>query len=324
MPRPPSPWIVLWSFPLRLLLAAIGLAASALPRGLELRLGRAFGRLVCALRLFRIRIVEENVARCLPKLSAEARRGLVRANYEHYGMLFFEFAHFFSPIPGHYRRYAGRFSRLEGKDEWARAKAAGKGVLFFSVHLGFWEMSAASAGLAGLEPMIVTTTLKPAWLDARITACRTSTGVRAALHPGSMPAVLRTLRRGGSAAFMNDQYAHPPMGIPVRFFGARVHTLAVVGALAKRTGAVVLPTYSLRDESGVHVTRIEPPVDVLADGDTLEATTQRIADHVEAWVRRHPEQWLWLHRRFKNVQFTEAPPGQVTDTESSASPPSSS
>ncbi len=120
-----------------------------------------------------------------------------------------------------------------------------------------------------------------------------------------MPSVLKALRKGGTVAFMNDQYAHPPMGVPVEFFGARVDTLAVVGALAKRTGAVVLPTYCLRGPDGVHVTRIERPLDVLADGDSPEATTQIVARHVEGWVREHPEQWLWIHRRFKNLRPSE-------------------
>ncbi|MBI4346573.1 MAG: hypothetical protein HY553_06940 [Elusimicrobia bacterium] len=307
MARPPSPWQAVWSFPLRLLLSCLGLLATALPRGVELALGRRLGRLALRFRLFRNRIVEENLDRCLPRLRAAERRALLRANYEHYGIMVFEFAHVFSPIPGHYRRYAERVSRLENRDVWERASLEGRGVVFFSAHLGWWEMSAAAAGIAGIKPMIVTTVLKPAWLHRLITERRLSTGVPAAWHPGSMPSVLKTLRRGGSVAFMNDQYAHPPMGVPVDFFGARVDTLAVVGALAKRTGAVVLPTYCLRDAGGVHVTRIEPPVDVLADGDSPEATTQIVARHVENWVRRHPEQWLWIHRRFKNVQVQKRP-----------------
>lgn len=305
MARPPSPWQLAWSLPLRALLALVGLAATALPRWLELALGRALGRLVLRLRLFRNRIVEENVAHCLPHLSASSRRKLLQANYEHYGIMFFEFAHLFSPIPGHYRRYAESVSRLEDKDVWEAAKAKGNGVIFFSAHLGWWEMSAASAGMGGIRPTIVTTVLKPEWLHRKITACRSATGVAAAWHPGSMPTVLKTLRKGGAVAFMNDQYAHPPMGVPVDFFGARVDTLAIVGALAKRTGATVLPTYCLRGLDGVHVTRIEAPVDVLADGDSPEATTQIVARHVEGWVRRHPEQWLWLHRRFKNLRPAE-------------------
>jgi len=97
---------------------------------------------------------------------------------------------------------------------------------------------------------------------------------------------------------MNDQYAPPPMGEPAVFFGVRVFTLAVVGALAKRTGAAVLPVLSYRGPDGVMVVEIEPALDPLAlDGDA----TQAVAARVEAWVRRYPDQWLWIHRRFKNL-----------------------
>lgn len=311
--------VTLWSLPLRLLLGALGLAVSTLPRPVELGLGRAFGRFALRFRLFRNRIVEDNLSRCFPDLSPAERRALLRANYEHYGILLFEFAHFFSPIRGHYRRYAERVSRLENKEVWEEARKKGNGVIFFSAHLGWWEMSAASAGIGGIRPTIVTTILKPGWLHEKITACRAATEVPAAHHPGSMPAVLKALRKGGSVAFMNDQYARPPMGIPVEFFGVRVDTLAVVGALAKRTGAVVLPTYCLRGPDGVHVTHIEPPVDVLAHGDSPEAATQIVASHVEGWVRRHPEQWLWIHRRFKNVR-NEAPTGPTATNGRASSP----
>lgn len=292
--------IRLWSAPLRLLLAALGLGASLLPRPVELWLGRGFGRLTLVLGLFKRRIAEDNIAQCLPELDAAGRGALLRANYEHYGILFFEYLHFFSPIPGHFRRYARRVSRLENRQIWERARAKGKGVIFFSAHLGFWEMSAAAAGLSGLEPTVVTTMLKPAWLHRKITQSRASTGVAQAFHPGSMPAVLRALRRGGSVAFMNDQYARPPMGLPVVFFGRLVETLSVVGPLAKRTGACVLPVYAVRGPDGVNEVRIEPEMDLAEDGP--EEATQKVAGRVEEWVRRHPEQWLWIHRRFKNAR----------------------
>lgn len=287
------------SVPLRLLLGALGLLAAALPRPFELRLGRRLGRTLLTLGLFKDRIAAANIALAMPEMTPSARQRLLEANYEHYGVLFLEFAHFFCPIPGHYAGYARRISRLVNKPIWDAASAKGKGVLFFSAHLGFWEMSAAGAGLGGLKPTIVTTILKPRWLHELVTRQRSATGVAAAWHPGSMPAVLRALRKGGSVAFMNDQYAGPPMGLPVRFFGVQVDTLSVIGPLAKRTGAAVLPVKSLRAADGVIDVIIEP--ELALSEDPVEAT-QAIAAHVEGWVRRDPAQWLWLHRRFKNLK----------------------
>ena len=292
---------LLTSWPLRGLLAALGLAVAALPRGAELRLGALLGRTALALGLFKDRVAAENIRRALPELSAAERRRLLERNYEHMGRLFFEYLHFFTPLSGHYRRYARRNSRIEGLEHWEAARAKGKGVLIVSLHLGWWEMQAASGGLAGMPLTVVTRAVKPAWLHELFTERRLSTGVRAALHPGSMPAIMRALRRGEVVAFMNDQYARPPMGLKVRFFGVEVETLSAVGPLAKRTGAAIITATSYRDLDGLTRVFLGPEVDLGADLDDPVRATQALAAVVERNVRRHPEQWLWLHRRFKNV-----------------------
>lgn len=289
------------SAPLHVLLSALGTLAALLPRRLELFLGRNLGRAVFRARLFKRRVVEENIQRCFPGMDARERERLASRNFEHYGVLFFEFLHFFTPGRSHFPRYVSRVGRLEGRENWERAHAKGKGVIFFSAHLGCWEMGGAAAALSNIAATIVTTVLTPRWLHEKITACRSSAGMAAAFHPGSMPTVLRALRRGEAVAFMNDQYAHPPMGLPVLFFGERVDTLAVVGPLAKRTGAAVVPLCTVRGADGVTTARMEPELDMSGAADA-EAATQLIAAHVERWIRAQPEQWLWMHRRFKNVR----------------------
>ncbi|MBI3504977.1 MAG: lysophospholipid acyltransferase family protein [Proteobacteria bacterium] len=288
------------SVPLAGLLSAMGLLVALLPRRVELALGRGFGRLVFWARLFKRRTVEENLTRCFPEMDARAMEDLVRRNYEHYGMLFFEMLHFFTPIRGHYRDYVSRFGRFENAEIWRKAHAKGKGVIFVSAHLGCWELGGAAAALSGVVATIVTTVITPRWVHEKITSGRESVGIAAAFHPGSMPAVLRALRRGETVAFMNDQYALPPMGVDVRFFNHRVATLAVVGPLAKRTGAAVVPICTSRGPDGVTVARLEPELD-LSGADDAEAATQLVAERIETWVRRTPEQWLWMHRRFKNA-----------------------
>lgn len=289
------------SYPLIALLSALGTFATFLPRKLEVRLGRALGRLVFRARLFKRSVVEANLARCFPRLDRQSRLALIRRNYEHYGVLLFEYMHFFSPFKGHWKAYVPRAARAEGLEHWEKARARGKGAIFFCSHLGSWETGAAAISLAGVHATIVTTVLTPRWLHEKITASRASVGMDAAFHPGSMISVLKTLRRGGSVAFMNDQYARPPMGLPVVFFKTRVDTLSVVGPLARRTGAAVLPLHTFRAPDGTTIARIEPEFDLGARPDDPQAATQRVASRVERWVRRNPEQWLWMHRRFKNA-----------------------
>ncbi len=295
------------SIPLWFLLTGLGLSVMVLPRRAELVLGRALGRFGLRFCLFKNKLAAEHIGLCYPDKCVAERADLLRANYEHMGVLFFEYLHLFSPVAGHFARYIERVSRLEGYENWKRAHDKGRGVLVFSSHMAFWEASAAATGLAGIKPTIVTTVLKPRWLNERITAARASCGVSAAYHPGSMPDILRALRAGGTVAFMNDQYARPPMGVPVVFFGALVDTLGAVGPLANRLEAPIVPVSVHRDADGVEVVTIEPELDLgeaLYDG---EAATQAIASHVEGWVRRDPAQWLWIHRRFKNAVWENPP-----------------
>lgn len=274
-----------------------------MPRRAELFFGPLLGRLILATGLLKSRVAAENLRHCFPELSEDARRSLLRRNFEHYGLLFFEYLHFFSPFPSHYSAFMEANTRVEGLENWRRASEKGKGVLFVACHLGFWEMLAARGALSGIPLTVVTTVLEPDWLHAMMTATRLSTGVRAAFHPGSMSTVIKAIKRGESVAFMNDQYARPPMGMQVKFFGVKVHTLAAVGPIAKRTGAAIVGAYCVRDEDGKGRIIIEPELDLgPALGDT-EAATEAIAARIEAWVRRCPEQWLWMHRRFKNVDW---------------------
>lgn len=289
------------SYPLIALLSALGTFATFLPRKLEVRLGRALGRLVFRARLFKRSIVEANVRRCFPGLDEAARSALIQGNYEHYGVLLFEYMHFFSPFKSHWKSYVPRVARVEGIEHWERARARGNGAIFFCSHLGCWETGAAAVALSGVPATIVTTILEPSWLHRKITAARASVGMAAAFHPGSMSSVIKALRRGNAVAFMNDQYARPPMGLPATFFNTRVDTLSVVGPLAKRTGAAVLPLYTFRGPDGATTARIEPELQFGAQADDAVATTQAVTDRVEHWVRRNPEQWLWMHRRFKNA-----------------------
>jgi KDO2-lipid IV(A) lauroyltransferase len=292
------------SLPLIALLSALGTIATVLPRRAEVALGRLFGRLIFRARLFKRAVVEANLARCFPRLDGASRLSLIRRNYEHYGVLLFEYMHFFSPFEGHWRRYVPTAARAEGLERWKRAHARGKGVIFFCSHLASWETGAAAIALEGVQATIVTTVLTPRWLHDKITACRASVGMDAAFHPGSMISVLKTLRRGGSVAFMNDQYARPPMGLPVVFFKTRVDTLSVVGSLARRTGAAVLPLHTFRAPDGTTIARIEPEFALGERADDPTGATQRVASRVERWIRGHPEQWLWMHRRFKNLAAT--------------------
>lgn len=294
----------LLSAALRIALFGVGLCATATPRALELALGPRLGWLLLRLDRNRCRVAYENIRRCLPALGEEGWRDLLELNYRHYGLLFFELAHMFSPVPGHYRRYAASIMRLHGFENWKKAHDRGKGVLFVSSHLGNWEMLVAAGGLSGMSLTMVTRRNKPEWFRRKLQEARAEIGAREAYEPRTLPVVLKALRRGESVGFVIDQYAPPPAGVPVRFFEARVDTLSAVAPLAERTGAAVVPVTTRRDENGLVRVTIEPEMEL---GEALRdpvRATQAMAAKVESWIRAEPGQWLWIHRRFKNAQWT--------------------
>ncbi|MDE2291500.1 MAG: lysophospholipid acyltransferase family protein [Elusimicrobia bacterium] len=294
--------------PLWAALRLAGLAVTPLPRSWELALGAALGRLALRVDRRRRRVVEENLRHCLPELGEAGRADLLRRNFEHYGRLFFELAHVFSPLPGHYARWARRHTRLHGREHWAKALERGKGVLFVSSHVGNWELMAAAGALHGFPFVIVTRRLTPDWLMACMERQRASVNLTAAYQPRTLPTVLKALKRGGTAGFVIDQYASAPEGVKALFFGVEVETLSVVGPLAARTGAAIIPGSGYRDEAGVVHTVLSPALEL---GEALAdpaASTQAFASIVEGWVRAHPDQWLWGHRRFKNSLWPDGTP----------------
>jgi KDO2-lipid IV(A) lauroyltransferase len=287
---------------LRVILFCAGAGVSFLPRGPEVALGRVLGSFLFLLDWKRKRIGRENLARCLPELSPEERENILRENYRHYGTLALELIHYFSPFPGHYRRYARRITVLEGLEHWQKANARGKGVLFISGHFANWELMLAIGGLHGIPLLLVTRHLKPEWLHLKIEAGRDSIGCRGVYQPRTLPAVLKALRRGDAVGFAMDQYMPPPMGSPTPFFGTSVDTLAAVGPLAVRTGAAVVPATQKRAADGRIRIILSPELDLRPLAKDPEQANARLVREIEDMIRANPSQWLWIHRRFKNLR----------------------
>ena len=288
---------------LRIPTHGLGLFVAALPRSWEVALGRFLGRVALRVDPKRRKIAEENIRRCLPELGPQGWKKILRENYEHYGVLVLELAHMFTPIDGHWRAYVARTAPVEGLEHWEKVHARGKGELFCSAHLANWEFAAAAGAIRGMKVTIVTRKLKPQWLHDWMETVRLSTGVRCAYQPRTVPTVMKRLRDGEGVVFVMDQYMPPPMGEPTRFFGVTVDTLAALAPLARRTGAAILPVRQIRGRDGLVRILVDPEF-VLGDDD--KADNQRLADLVESWIRAVPGQWLWAHRRFKHVDWTEA------------------
>lgn len=287
---------------LRVILFCAGLGVTLLPRRLEVAVGRILGSFLFLVDWKRKRIGRENLARCLPELSPEKREEILRENYRHYGVLALELIHYFSPFPGHYPAYARRITVLDGYEHWKKAAAGGKGVMFISGHFANWELMVAIGGLHGIPLTLVTRHLKPEWLHLKIEAGRDSVGCRGVYQPRTLPTVLKALRRGEGVGFAMDQYMPPPMGSPAPFFGTMVDSLAAVGSLAARTGAAVVPATQKRTPDGKIRIILSPALDLKDVLDDPACANARLLSVIEGMIRDNPSQWLWIHRRFKNLR----------------------
>lgn len=184
---------------------------------------------------------------------------------------------------------------------WNEALALNRGVVVAASHTGNWDL-AACAVARERELLVVTKHLSVRWLDRFWQSTRAALGVRLADAAGALARAKETLRRGGAVALMIDQAPTSARhAVPVEFLGASAHADRAAAALAAASGAPLVVAASRRDERGGQVLEV---LDVLlpprrAARAWIDRATRDATRALEAFVRRHPSQWLWLHRRWK-------------------------
>ena len=229
---------------------------------------------------------------------------LAQAHYGHLWRLFREFLRF--RWLSHERKMA--LVRIENVEAFAAALAQNKGVLLLTGHFGNWEVSTI-AGLNHYPQMrgrfhFVRRAIKPAWLDRLVTRRFNAAGFGVFPKRGSLDAMLDALAAGDAIVFPFDQHARPPDGIEVDFFGAPAWTFKSLAIIALATGAPVLPACSWREPDGRHVLRFEEPMAPIECENTNEAIRRNTRAYnavLERIILRRPEQWYWVHRRWKSV-----------------------
>jgi KDO2-lipid IV(A) lauroyltransferase len=204
----------------------------------------------------------------------------------------------------------GRRIQYEGLEHLRAAYARGRGVLLFSGHFGHWELIALMQGHLGLPLALVTRPLDNPALERSLTRLRTLSGNRVIHKQRGVREMLRALRAGEGVAIVIDQDARHS-GIFVPFLGRPASTTPTLALLALRSGAAAIPTYSLPRPGGAYTIVYEPEVEVSPTGDReadIDRLTRTCTARLESWIRRYPELWLWMHRRWKTP-----PPPALSD-----------
>lgn len=253
---------------------------------------------------FRRTVVLENLQRVYGDTvdAAEVER-LAQSHYGHLGRLLWEFVRYAWQSPARRRALV----RVENLDALLAAHAQGKGVLILTGHFGNFEV-ATTAGLASFPEArgqfhFVRRPIRPEWLDRLVTRRFRAAGFGVLPKRGGLDAMLDRLAAGDLVVFPFDQHASRKDGIRVEFFGHPAGTFRSLAVIALATGAPVVPAASWRDETGRHVLRFESPLAPIEHSDTNEAirlNTRAYNRALERMIVRRPEQWWWVHRRWKD------------------------
>ncbi len=280
--------------------AGVGLAPSAVVRACGGALGSAFFTLDRSHR----RVALANLAQCFPARPESERRLIARRMFQHFGVLLLELLQFSRLSPEQMRARMD----VDGEERVRAAYAKGKGVLFFTGHFGFWELHAMVHALLFQPIGVLARPLDNPGLHTLLEDLRQSTGNSVIYREGAVRKVLRMLTLNQGVAMLIDQHMHSPDAIWVQFFERPAATTSTLAALALRTGAPVVPVFTVPLPGGRFRMIYEHPVEPPAPGtpDAIREFTQRCTDVLEMYVRRQPEMWLWMHRRWRDAPAPEA------------------
>ena len=278
-----------------------------LPRPLARAKGIVLGLIVYLLHGRLRRVGMRNLSLAFPEMERRERRRILRGTYISLGRQLAEVCLF----PRYTREDVSQIVVYEGFENFERAFARGKGVLFLTAHLGAWELSAFAHSLQGHPLAIVMRSLDNPRVDRLIQSYRTMHGNRTVDKDDFVRGLLAAMRNGETVGILMDTNMTPPQGVFVDFFGIPACTASGLARIALRTEAAVVPGFTVWDAKlRKYILRFDPAVELDRTGDDqadVVVNTAKFTEIIEDYVRRYPDQWLWVHRRWKTRPEGEPP-----------------
>ena len=272
---------------------------SILPRPVARAAGIGLGQLVYLLHGKLRRVGMRNLQLAFPQKSAHERRRILRGEFTSLGRQLAEVCLF----PSYTRENVTKIVVYDGFENFERAEARGKGVIYLTAHLGGWELSAFSHSIQGHPLHVVMRGMDNPFLDRFITHLRTMHGNRAVDKDNFVRGLLSAMKAGETVGILMDTNMTPPQGVFVDFFGIPACTASGLARIALRTDAAVVPGFTIWDRKlRKYRLRFDPALDLIRTGDEeadIVANTALFTKVIEEYVRRYPDQWLWVHRRWK-------------------------
>lgn len=271
---------------------------SLLPFSLSVKAGRIIGGLLYRIDRKHRRTAIENLSITLGLNGAEAE-DIARKVFENIGATFAEFI----KIPDLGKSFFDDNIDVEGFENYLKAKGEGKGVLMLGAHLGNWELLAAAHLIKmGETASVVYRRAKNRYVDRFIDSTRRSYGLKTIPHRNSVREIMAALRKGEGVGILLDQHSGSKEAVVVDFLGRPAATNFGLAIIALKTGAPVVPMFLIREGNGKFRAVYDEPICLQKSGDSekdIREATIRFNGVIEKYVRRYPEQWFWVHNRWK-------------------------
>lgn len=247
------------------------------------------------------RVARTNLSFAFPEWTELQREAAINGVFRSIGRLLVGLARF----PSLNARNIGEWISYEGLENYHAAKAEGRGVLVATAHLGNWELSAFSHALM-TEPMhVMVRPLDNPLVDGLVEARRMLSGNHLIYKKDAARAVIKALRRNEAVGILIDQNTTPSEGVFIDFFGKQACASSAFVKFAYHSQSPVLPGFALWSEKEKrYILTFHPKVEMTGN---VQQDTQRIHSIFESIIRRHPDQWMWIHRRWKTRPEGEAP-----------------
>lgn len=273
---------------------------SLLPRSLVFAIGRFLGFLWWdVLRLRRFTIFR-NLTIVMPDISKQQKIEIARESLTWMGVNFLDFLR----IPSLNMRYLQKHAVFEGMENYEEARRRGKGVLMMSLHIGNGDLGVALMSIAGIPVNLISKHFKQKWINDFWFGVRKLRGTKFIDPHGKKNAfeILKAINQNEAVIFVQDQFMGKPFGIESTFFGRKTGTAYGLALFSLKTGAPVVPAHTYWDAQGkIHVV-FGPPIPPIdgADRDLqIKEMTEKYNRTLENIILRHPQQWMWVHRRWK-------------------------
>jgi KDO2-lipid IV(A) lauroyltransferase len=261
--------------------------------------GEALGRAAHRVATSRRKVAMDNLAHEFPEMPVDERERIVLGMFEHFGRMLLELIRFRTLT----REEMLALTEIEGEEHVLRAYEQGRGMIFVGGHIGYWEQQGIEHAVSWKPISLMVRPLDNPALHGLLEQIRTRTGNSVIYRQGSVRKVLRALGDNRGVAILIDQHLHTSEAVYVDFFGRAAATTSIVGSLVRRTGAAAVPVFGLPLPGGrykfVYGAPVPPPAD--DSPQAIHDFTQRCTDVIEEYVRRYPDLWLWMHRRWRDV-----------------------